>query len=118
MISFFIFAYFKFILPAYNSTKLVCDFNKQYTNKNLNFNYSEDDILKELEKLAKERNLTIGGFYISSVNKIFVADSNDLVATRHELCHKEQYLENRGYNCDEFWLKMLNEVECYVRQNF
>ena len=45
-----------------------------------------------------------------------INDNSQLIA--HEICHCDQFDERRLFSCNEPVSLFLNEVECYVKQNF
>ena len=36
---------------------------------------------------------------------------------KHEMCHVEQYKENRTFTCNNKFGVFMNEMECYIKEN-
>lgn len=73
--------------------------------------------LEEQQEWLNDRGLVITGYYQPSNDSIVILDrQRSPTVDIHELCHKQQNLENRSYGCSNKIFSALNEIECYLVQ--
>lgn len=72
--------------------------------------------VQEAIQYASQRGYRINGFFDPSNVSITIFSPN-LQVSKHELCHLEQFREERLYGCDRKFLRILNELECYLAED-
>jgi hypothetical protein len=96
--------YQNIVFPAWISYKVDCH---------------PDGIQAGLKQVQEEinPNLEIGGSYNQNSNQI-VLYSIDEETIKHEICHQEQAQQNRSHSCSQQYGVLVDELECYLRQNY
>ena len=97
------------ILPAYISMKIDCH-PKGYE-------VAIEEINEEYNESGSEVQIEISGTYNANSNiiKIYEVEESTI---KHEVCHQEQKENNRAYTCKYPVGVFINELECYIRQNY